>query len=118
MRQEIERVSIIGPFIKNPFGKQVRISPLDTRPKKDSDELRVILNLSHPFESGSVNHSINKETYAGGEEMNLKYPSMDDLASLINRKGRSAKNIYQRFTKSIPPTLDVPRIYTFAGIHV
>ena len=83
IKQERNRGSIIGPFTKNPFGKFARISPLDTRPKKDTDELRIILNLSHPFEEGSVNHSISKETYAKGEIMDLRYPSTDDMAKLI-----------------------------------
>ena len=49
LQKELDEGSIIGPFKKNPFGKFARFSPLDTRPKRDSDDLRVILNLSHPF---------------------------------------------------------------------
>ena len=65
LRGELSNGSIIGPFLHNPFGKKARFSPLDTRKKRDSDELRVILNLSYPFEKGSVNHSISKEHYVG-----------------------------------------------------
>ena len=39
IKAEIQSGSVIGPFFKNPFGRYARISPLDTRPKKDSDEL-------------------------------------------------------------------------------
>ena len=48
LRAERRVGSVIGPFRTNPFGGNVRISPLDTR-KKESDDLRVILNLSYPF---------------------------------------------------------------------
>ena len=67
-----------------------RFSPLDTRPKKDSKELRVILKLSYPFEEGSVNASIDKFTFAGEDRMTLKYPSVDDLARIIRRKGKKS----------------------------
>ena len=87
INKEINRGSIIGPFKKNPFGKSSRFSPLDTRPKKDSDDLRVIINLSHPFKSGSVNHSIDKDQFLG-EPIKLTYPTVEDLAKLVVLKGR------------------------------
>ena len=49
IQQELQRGTIIGPFLCNPFGKLARFSPLDAIPKKDSEEKRVILNLSHLF---------------------------------------------------------------------
>ena len=42
----------------------------------------MILNLSHPFEKGSVNHSINKDVYAG-KSVELTYPTVDDLIKII-----------------------------------
>ena len=91
LKNELKEGAIIGPFKRNPFGKFARFSPLDTRPKRDSDELRVILNLSYPFQGESVNHSIDKNTYGEDEEMVLKYPTADDLAKLVRRKGVKAK---------------------------
>ena len=72
-----------------------RFSPLDAIPKCDSDALRVILNLSHPFDGESVNKSIDKEVYDEFDDTTLKYPSVDDLAKLIRQKGRSSK-IFKR----------------------
>ena len=91
LHKEREWGSIIGPFSRNPFGRYARFSPLDTRPKKECNELRIIPNLSHPFEEGSVNHSIDKTTYEDGDAMSVRYPSTDDLARLICRKGRNCK---------------------------
>ena len=88
LKNELEKGAIIGPFKRNPFGKNARFSPLDTRPKKDSEEKRIILNLSFPFEGPSVNASINKSTYADQETMEVRYPSVDDLAAIIRLKKR------------------------------
>ena len=50
----------MGPFDKIPFQNKVGISPLSTRPKKDSDKRRVILDLSFPM-GGAVNDGIIKD---------------------------------------------------------
>ena len=91
LKQELDNGSVIGPFIHNPFGKIARFSPLDAIPKKESDDMRIILNLSHPFEGGLVNSSINNEIYQEDEDMCLKYPSVDDLARIVKKKGRACK---------------------------
>ena len=86
--------TIIGPFHRNPFGRFARISPIDTREKKDSPDLRVIQNLSYPPEGGSVNDSIDKQEFQG-RAVELKYPTIDDLAKIVRRKGRGCK-IFKR----------------------
>ena len=99
LRAELEWGSIIGPFIRNPFGREARFSPLDTRPKKDSQELRVILNLSYPFKGDSVNSSIDKEIFDDSTVMDLRYPSVDDLAKIVREKakgGGQGKNLQKR----------------------
>ena len=88
--EEHKMGSIIGPFITSPFGNVTRISPLDTRDKKESSEKRVIQNLSYPYRGGSVNASISKEEYVDGP-MNLTYPTVDDLAKIIRKKGKKSK---------------------------
>ena len=100
IKKELEQGSIIGPFAKNPFGKSARFLPLDTRPKKNSHERRIILNLSYPFQAGSVNESINKEVYAGTEDMELRYPSVDNLAQIVRRKGKKARIFIRNLWKA------------------
>ena len=75
--QEIRRGGVIGPFETNPLGLDARFSPLDAIPKKDSDDLQIIMNLSHPFEGGSVNNAINKDHYMG-EPTDLSYPGIGE----------------------------------------
>ena len=101
LKKEIEAGSVIGPFKKNPFGKIARFLPLDTRPKKDSQELRVILNLSYPFQGDSVNKSINGEIYAETDNMKLSYPTVDDLCKIIrSKKGKKTRIFIRDLSKA------------------
>ena len=86
--------TVIGPFKSSPFGDVTRISPLDTRPKKDTEELRIILNLSYPVKGGSVNDGIDKKFFME-EKIELSYPTTDDLAKIVVKKGRGCK-IFKR----------------------
>ena len=56
--------SIMGPYNKIPFRKKVGRSPLSTRPKKDSQDRRIILDLSFP-PSQAVNDGMIKNNYMG-----------------------------------------------------
>ena len=96
IKNELKAGTMIGPFHTNPFGKEARFSPLDTRPKKESDQLRVILNLSYPFRGESVNSGIGKSVYAGVDNMELKYPTVDDLVKIVRRKGKKCQNFRTR----------------------
>ena len=53
---------MLGPFRELPFEREFCISPLNTVSKKDSDERRVILDLSFP-EGKAVNENIPKDRY-------------------------------------------------------
>ena len=87
VQSELNKGSIIGPFAKNPFGKKARFSPIDAIPKKDSDDIRIILNLSYPVKLGSVNEAMQKDWFRG-KPIKLQYPGVDDLVRLIRKKGR------------------------------
>ena len=86
LQKELIRKSIIGPFDSNPFGRSARISPIDAIPKKNTDDLRIILNLSYPPNEQALNEAVDKDTYLG-REVKLTYPGMDDLVDLIQRIG-------------------------------
>ena len=101
IQAELKMGSVIGPFIKNPFGKKARFSPIDTRTKKCSEDLRVILNLSHPRGrgNGSINDSIPKDQFLG-EAVKLTYPSVETLAQLVRIKGRGCHIFIRDLTKA------------------
>ena len=68
---------------------RIGISPLSSRPRKDSLRRRVILDLSFPF-GNSVNDGIDKHVYCN-EYIQLTYPSVDDLAKRIAEIGPGSK---------------------------
>ena len=52
--------TLLVPFFINPFPNRTASSPLNSVPKRDSDERRVILDMSFPF-GHSVNDGIDKD---------------------------------------------------------
>ena len=78
--------AILGPFKENPFCCNIRLSPLNLVPKKDTDERRIILDLSYP-KGHSINDSVSKDFYLG-QKISLSYPNVDDLVNIIKVKGR------------------------------
>ena len=86
VNKQLKDRTIIGPFNENPLCSDIRLSPIDAIPKKDSDDLRIIMNLSHPQEGGSVNDGIDKHKYLG-QEICLKYPNIDSFTEMIRRVG-------------------------------
>ena len=56
---------VVGLFIDYPFNDQIALSPLNSVPKKDSSDRRVIVDLRFP-EGESVNIGILKDEYLGG----------------------------------------------------
>ena len=80
--------SVMGPFTTSPFDTETIVSPLNTVPKKDSAERRVIVDLSFPKHSPdrSINGGIKKDAYLG-DPIQLRYPSVDNLVNLVREKG-------------------------------
>ena len=65
--------SILGPFKTNPLGKFACFLPLDTKKKKDNEELRVILNLSHPFHTDLSITALVRKVILGKYENSVPY---------------------------------------------
>ena len=74
-----------GPFTEKPF-KNLHCSPFLTREKPDSENRRVIVDLSWP-KGNSVNDFVDSDHYMGTKFM-LTFPSIDDITSQITRLGR------------------------------
>ena len=82
---EIAHNALIGPFDVPPFQPWTRINPLMTRPKKDSDDMRVILDLSFP-DGCSVNSSIPGNELDGAD-FKLRLPTPKLLADKMRELG-------------------------------
>ena len=99
---EKRKGSLIGP-IETEFRHSCIISPLNSRPKRDSNERRVILDLSFP-EGSAVNEGIDKDTYLG-ERIQVRLPTVDDLVRLVKKHGIGcalSKRDLSRAYKQIP----------------
>ncbi len=88
--KEVKEGAILGPFSDPPFAPWCQVNALLTRPKKDSDMRRVIMDLSWPHPPlQSVNGGTPKETYMG-EPFKLELPSPEDLCKHIREVGPGA----------------------------
>jgi hypothetical protein len=103
LKTEVELQAVLGPFLANPLFTSIKLSPLNSVPKKDSVDRRVILDLSFPAGS-ATNDGIQKDWYLG-EPVKLTYPSVDSFVELIKRKGRGCllfKRDLKRAYRQIP----------------
>ena len=78
---ELAHHAIAGPFTQAPFEQWFHVSPMMLRDKKNTDEKRVIVDLSWPI-GQSVNSSIPYDTYEGSP-FTLSLPTAEDLAQAI-----------------------------------
>ena len=79
---ELKEGAIMGPFTLSPFTNRIGVSPLSTRPKRNSqNKIRIIMDLSFP-PGRSVNDGIEKDSYCGWS-IKLVYPTIDTLAKRI-----------------------------------
>lgn len=81
IQTERQKGRIYGPCNKKVFSGKNGISPLNSVPRKNDSRRRFILDLSFPKGKG-INAGIDKNRYQG-EEVTLKYPTVDDLVNLI-----------------------------------
>lgn len=88
IQTELKHEALLGPFEEEPFTPWLRCSPLMTRPKKDSDMRRVIVDLSFPKGSG-VNAAIDTSAYLG-RDISFKLPTISDLVAKLQLDGEGA----------------------------
>ena len=102
LAKELRLGRVAGPFPHLPFPDGYVLSPLNTVAKRDSDERRVILDLSWPCGS-SVNDGIPSDSFLG-DPMALTYPTLDDIVDAIVAAGpgcmlykRDLRKAYRQF---------------------
>ena len=103
IKKEHSYRAVMGPFDKIPFKGSAGISPHSTRPKKDSEDRRVILDLSF-LPGEAVNDGILKDTYMG-LEAKLVFPKTDEFAFRIFQLGKGCfmfKIDLSRYFRQIP----------------
>ena len=113
LSQEIKLGRIVGPFDSVPFSQGFVISPLNTVEKRDSDERRVIVDLSWPC-GHSVNDGIPSDSFLG-EPIALHYPTIDDIVHAVVTMGRGCYLFKRDLTKAYRQFPVDPRDYPFLG---
>lgn len=88
VKKELLFGTLLGPFSNPPFTPWTRCSPIMTRPKKDTEERRVIVDLSFP-EGQGVNSGIDTHDYFGAD-ITYTLPTISDLVTILQREGRGA----------------------------
>ena len=83
---ESNNKAIFGPFKDNPFKPGIKISPLNSVPKRNITKRLVILDLSFPC-GKSVNDFFSKNFYLG-QKVNLIYRKSRRLYSNYKQKGQ------------------------------
>ena len=104
---------LAGPFPANPFPVPLMVSPLNTVPKDDPQERRVIVDLSWP-PGACVNHGISKEVYLE-QTIDLRYASVEEVCQMVLKVGQGAL-IYKRDLRHAYRQLPVdPGDYRYLG---
>ena len=115
LHTELDHGAMLGPFVSPPFLHWFRTNPTMTRPKRDSDNLRVILDLSYPL-GRSVNSSIPVEALDGAQ-FKLRLPAPSALAASIRSLGPGCDmfkvDLSRAYRQLRSDRLDWP----FFGIH-
>ena len=102
-----------GPFKRNPLSVDLNYSPMNTVPKDESEERRIIVDLSWPL-GESVNDSISKDIYLG-EKMELRYTTIEDVCNLVMELGPGCL-IYKRDLRKAYRQIPVdPADYRYLG---
>ena len=109
LREEVAINAMYGPFQEKPINKH--ISPMMTREKQGSDNIRTIVDLSWPH-GCSVNDGVCKNRYLDLYYY-LSYPSIDNIVDRLKKLGPGAL-IYKvdisrafRHFKIVPGDLDL-----------
>ena len=85
---ELEHGAIAGPFTEPPYGKATHVSPFMSRNKIDSDNRRIIIDLSWPLQN-SVNYFTPANIYMD-TIYKLQYPTVDNITDTLKSLGRDA----------------------------
>lgn len=85
---ELSHKALIGPFQDPPFKPWTKCSPIMTRPKKDSMDRRIIIDMSFPI-GNAVNDGISTKDYFG-RDITYTLPTISDLIARMQQQGKSA----------------------------
>ena len=110
---EVDKVAI--PLDSQPFTEWWRVNPLMTRPKRDSNKMRVILDLSFP-QGFSVNSEVPKNSL-GGSQFKMRLPKPNALAARIQALGPTCLLYKVDLSRAYRQLRSDPFDWPFLGVH-
>lgn len=117
--RELELGALAGPFDDVPLENFVS-SPINSRPKRNSDKKRIIMDLSWEPGGPSVNAGISKDRYLG-EEVRLRYPTVRTLIKRIKElvhRGEEQILMYKRdWARAFSQLMLDPGCYHYIGFY-
>ena len=113
LSKELKLGRLAGPFDTVPLAQRFVVSPLNTVAKRDSQERRVIVDLSWSC-GHSVNDGIPSDSYLG-EPLELRYPTIDDIVDAVVTLGRGCYLYKRDFRKAYRQFPVDPKDYPFLG---
>ena len=114
IRIELKHQAIMGPFENSPFSPWFRTKPLMTRPKRDSQDRRVILDFSYP-EGASVNAQIPCKSLLNAT-FKLRLPTPKQLADRIITLGPGCHLFKIDLSRAYRQLRSDPSDWPFLGI--
>ena len=114
IEEEKQFGAIIGPFDKPPI-KNLHYSPFMTRHKPNSNNRRVILDLSWP-KGESVNDGVEKNGYMGADSK-LTFPTIGDLTQELVKIGKGAHIFKVDVSRAFRHLNVDPRNYDLLGVN-
>ena len=114
LEEELRHQAILGPFKHPPICK-LHTSPFMTRDKPNSENRRVIIDLSWR-QGNSVNAGVSSDKYLGTEFV-LTYPSVDNITQEVLRLGRGCKIFKVDISRAFRHVPIDPGDLDFLGLH-
>ncbi len=109
--EEVRLGRKFGPFEQQPFS-DFRCSPVNFIPKRNSEKVRLIHNLSYPFKGDSVNSLI------APEEARVVYQRFEEFVSMVREAGPNAELGKFDLHDAYKYVLVHPDFWPRLGIHV
>ena len=113
LSKEFKLGRIAGPFHTVPLAQEFVVSSLNAVEKRDSEERRVIVDLSWPC-GHSMNDGIPSDSYLG-EPLALRYPTIDDIVDAVVTLGRGCHLYTCNLRKAYRQFPVDPKDYSFLG---
>ena len=85
---EMEHQAIYGPYTEPPYGDHTQISPFMSREKADSENRRIIIDLSW-LKGASINTFTPPNMYLN-TVYTLQYPTIDNITEALTNLGEGA----------------------------